>query len=166
MKLRANDLQLGAETRSELRTTLSPLRAVRHMGSEGKCYAINLNPAPFTVRSFPVRNTTQPGSSPHNILHNFRGKKKPQTLHKGCQTNHLLHNETGSRICSKDNWDSQAALVYRMNLVPKGRFPHWYFRRMRKPLKITYPPPFLHRDATSTLSPAPHPPPDMRDPAT
>lgn len=36
---------------------------------------------------------------------------------------------------------------YRMNLVPKGRFPHWYFRRMRKPLKITYPhPPFLRRD--------------------
>lgn len=82
MKLRANDLQLGAETRSELRTTLSPLRAVRHMGSEGKCYAINLNPAPFTVRSFPVRNTTQPGSSPHNILHNFRGKKNPKPCTK------------------------------------------------------------------------------------
>lgn len=100
-KPRADDLQLGAETRSELRTTRSPPGAARHTGSEGKCYAINLNPAPFTARSLPVRNSTQPGSSSHNILRNFRGGKKNsnQNLHKGCQTNSLLHNETGSRIC-------------------------------------------------------------------
>lgn len=41
---------------------------------------------------------------------------------------------------SKDNWDLQAVQVYRMNLFPMGRFPHWYFRRMRKPLKITLSP--------------------------
>lgn len=50
---------------------------------------------------------------------------------------------------SKDNWDFQAAQVYRMNLVPKGRFLHGYFCTMRKPLKITSPSPFLCRDANS-----------------
>lgn len=65
---------------------------------------------------------------------------------------------------SKDNWDLQTAQVYGMNLVPKGRFPHWYFRTIRKPLKITSPPPFLHRDANSTALPAS--PPDVQYPAT
>lgn len=99
-KPRADDLRLGAKTCSELRTTRSPPGAARHAGSEGKCYAINLNPAPFTARSLPARNSTRPGSSPHNILRNFgKGGKKQPNLHKGCQTNSLLHNETGSSIC-------------------------------------------------------------------
>lgn len=85
MKLYADDLQLGAKTHSELRTTPSPPGALRLTGSEGKCYAINLNPAPFTIRFLPVHNSAQPGSSPHNILHNLRGKKKQQTTKKPAQ---------------------------------------------------------------------------------
>lgn len=164
-KPRADDLWLGAKARSELRTTRSPPGAGRHTGSEGKRYAINLNPASFTVRSLPVRNSSQPGSSPHNILRNFRGKKNKTRTKAVRQTVSCIMKEAQGYV-SKDNWDLQAVQVYRMNLVPKGRFPHWYFRRMRKPLKITCSPPFLQRDATSTRSPAPHPLADMQHSAT
>lgn len=144
MKLYADDLQLGAKTHSELRTTPSPPGAMRLTGSEGKCYAINLNPAPFTIRSLPVHNSAQPGSSPHNILHNLRGEKKTTNNKKTCtkavrQTVSCIMKQAQGYV-SKDNWDLQAVQVYRMNLFPMGRFPHWYFRRMRKPLKITLSP--------------------------
>lgn len=166
-KPRVDDLQLGAETRSELRTTRSPPGAARHTGSEGKCYAINLNPAPFTARSLPVRNSAQPRSSSHNILRNFGGgKTQTKTCTKTVRQTVSCIMKQAQGYVSKDNWDLQAVQVHRMNLVPKGRFLHWYFRRMRKPLKSTYPPPFLRRDATSTLSPAPHPCAAGQDPAT
>lgn len=156
MKPYADDLQLGAKTHSELRTTRSPPGAVRLMGSEVKCYAINLNPAPFTIRSLPVHNSIQPGSSPYNILHNLRGKKKQtQTCTKAVRQTVSCIMKQAQGYVSKDNWDLQAVQVYRMNLFPMGRFPHWYFRRMRKPLKITLSPtlpPKRCLPAHSTLS--------------
>lgn len=76
------------------------------------------------------------------------GKKK--NLHRGCQTNCLLHNETGSRICFKRQLGLAGSKGFTgWKLVPKGRFPHRYFRGIRKPLKITYPP---HPSSNGILS--------------
>lgn len=49
-KSHADDLQLGANTHPELGTTRSPPRAARHSESEGKRYAMDLNPVPFAAK--------------------------------------------------------------------------------------------------------------------
>lgn len=162
-KPRADDLQLGAKTHSELTTTWSPWGQRDTQEQWGKCYAISLILLLSPIDPFPVCNSTEHGSSPHNIRHNFREEKNKLCTKAVRQTVSCIMKQAQGYV-SKDNWDLQTAQVYGMNLVPKGRFPHWYFRTIRKPLKITSPPPFLHRDANSTALPAS--PPDVQYPAT
>lgn len=136
--------------------------AAKHTGIRGEMLCHQFKSCSFhhkipssalTAHSLEVHHTTS-----YTTSGNTKKKSKSKPCTKAVRQNVSCITKQAQGYVLEDNWDLQAAQVYRMNFVPKGRFSHWYFRRMRKPLKITCTAPFLQRDAIQHTQPCPAPP--------